>query len=321
MPSDEKITDGKVSLFAHGAIHGIITKNGKWRGTMSIDKLQQKIRKLKNPSIIDFTVLPEQIPPHLLDQEGSLPKAYGRFCRELLHGLKETVPAVRFHLGAFALLGAEGMEQLHTVMKLAKQQGYYVLLDAIENLSPYMAQAAARTLTDWPCDGIVVSACIGSDGLKPYIAAIKDKEKSLFVVLRTANRSASELQDLMTGSRLVYMAAADIVSRLGEPLVGRCDYSQIAGVGAANGSESLHTLRSKYSRMFLLVDGYDYTNANGKSCSYAFDKLGHGAVVCAGSAVAAAWTEANAIENDYVALAVEAAKRMQKNLLRYITIL
>ncbi len=288
---------------------------------MSIDKLQQKIRKLKNPLVIDFTVLPEQIPPHLLDQEGSLPRAYGRFCRELLHGLKGIVPAVRFRLGAFALLGAEGMEQLRTVLELARQQNYYVLLDAVESLSPHMAQTAAQTLVDWPCDGIIISAYIGSDCLKPYIAIMEQSEKSLFVVLRTANRSASELQDLMTGSRLVYMAAADIVSRLGEPLVGRCDYSQIAGVGAANGPESLHTLRSKYSRMFLLVDGYDYTNANGRSCSFAFDKLGHGAAVCAGPIVTAAWTEANAIGNDYVALAVEAAKRMQKNLLRYITIL
>lgn len=288
---------------------------------MSIDKLQQKIRKLKNPSVIDFTAAPEQIPPCLMEQEGSFSRAYGRFCRELLHGLKGTVPAVRFHLGAFALLGPEGMEQLRSVLELAQQQDYYVLLDGVESLSPQMAQSAAQTLADWPCDGIVICAYIGSDCLKPYIASMEHSGKSLFVVLRTANRSASELQDLMTGSRLVHMAAADIVSRLGEPLAGRCGYSQIAGVGAANASESLRTLRSKFSRMFLLVDGYDYTNANGRSCSFAFDKLGHGAAVCAGSAVTAAWAEANVTEGDYVALAVEAAQRMQKNLLRYITVL
>lgn len=288
---------------------------------MSIDKLQQKIRKLKNPSVIDFTAAPEQIPPHLLEQESSFPKAYGRFCGELLEGLKGIVPAVRFHLGAFALLGPEGMSLLRSVLELAQRQDYYVLLDGVESLSPHMAQTAAQILADWPCDGIVISAYIGSDCLKPYIASMERSGKSLFVVLRTANRSASELQDLMTGSRLVHMAAADIVSRLGEPLVGRCGYSQAAGVGAANAAESLRTLRSKYSRMFLLVDGYDYSNANAKNCSYAFDKLGHGAAVCAGPAVTAAWVEANVTEGDYVALAVEAAQRMQKNLLRYITVL
>ena len=33
---------------------------------MAIDVLQDKIRKLKNPSMIDFTVKPEHIPAQIL---------------------------------------------------------------------------------------------------------------------------------------------------------------------------------------------------------------------------------------------------------------
>ena len=285
---------------------------------MSIDRLQQKIRKLKNPSVIDFGTV--QMPPHLLEQEGSYPKAYYRFCWELLEGLKGIVPAVRFHLGTFALMGAEGMDVLNALLKQAKQH-YYVLLDAVEGLSPQLAQSSAEALSQWPCDGVVISAYIGSDCIKPYIAALSEKDKSLFVILRTANKSASELQDLMTGSRLVHVAAADIVSRLGEPLIGSCGYAKIAGVGAANAAESLRILRGKYAKMFLLVDGYDYSNANGKNCSFAFDKLGHGAAVCAGTAVTGAWQEALCGAEHYVDAAVEAAQRMQKNILRYTTVL
>ena len=72
--------------------------------------------------------------------------------------------------------------------------------------------------------------------------------------------------------------------------------------------------------MFLLLDGYDYPNANAKNCSFAFDKLGHGAAACAGVSVTAAWMEEDS-ENTYVTLAVEAAERMKKNLTRYVTIL
>ena len=32
---------------------------------MSVDKLQERIRKLKNPSVVDFNLLPEHIPPHI----------------------------------------------------------------------------------------------------------------------------------------------------------------------------------------------------------------------------------------------------------------
>ena len=79
---------------------------------MSIDLLQEKIRKRKNPSVIDFGIQWSSLPPHLLEHEGSRVKAYGRFCRELMETLKETVPAVRFGFDAFALLGGEGGERL-----------------------------------------------------------------------------------------------------------------------------------------------------------------------------------------------------------------
>jgi len=78
-------------------------------------------------------------------------------------------------------------------------------------------------------------------------------------------------------------------------------------------------LRSKYPEMFLLVDGYDYSGANAKNCSFAFDRLGHGAIVCAGSSIIGAWKEET--EADPLAAAVSAVERMKKNLTRYVTIL
>lgn len=288
---------------------------------MSIDKLQQKIRKLKNPTVIDFTLALEDIPPSLIETDGHGLQAWEKFCTILLENLKGIVPGVRFQMGAFALHGPDGLASLQRLMQMAQKLDFYVLLDAPECHSMQAAQASAIALASWPCDGIVISAYVGSDGIKPYIPMVEQYGKSLFIILRTANRSASELQDLMTGSRLVHMAAAEMVSRLGEPLVGRCGYAQLAGVGAANAAESLHKLRNKHSRLFLLVDGYDYSNANAKSCSYAFDQFGHGAVVCAGSSVIGAWKEMPGQGSDFAANAVEAAQRIQKNLLRYITIL
>ena len=146
-------------------------------------------------------------------------------------------------------------------------------------------------------------------------------DKALFDVLRTANRSAAELQDLLTGSRLVHIAAADIVNRLAEPRAGKCGYSAIGAVAGASSSHSLRTLRQKYNRLFLLLDGYDYANSNAKNCSEAFDRLGHGAAACAGQSVTAAYIAEEADSREYVACAQRAAERMKKNLTRYVTVL
>lgn len=292
---------------------------------MSIDRLQEKIRKLKNPSIINFDILSDRIPPYLLQEEGSLPKAYGRFCIELLDALRVTVPAVRFSFSGMALLGTDGLCTLARVLDYAKGSGYYTFLDVPEALSAQRAAENARLLfqedTLWVCDGLIVSSYIGSDGLKPYIDGLKASGKDLFVVLRTANRSAAELQDLITGGRLVHQAKADIADRMGKTHIGRCGFSQIAGVAPASSTTVLTTMRSKYKNMFLLLDGFDYPNSNAKNCSFAFDQFGHGAAACAGNSVVGAWVDDDADEDEYVEAAVQAAERMKKNLTRYVTIL
>ncbi len=291
---------------------------------MSIDLLHDKIRKMKNPSVIDFGLKTDALPKHLLEEEGDLCRAYERFCRELMDGLREIVPAVRFGIGAFTLLGSKGLDALGRLLDQAKSLGYYVLLDGPEILSPWGADRAAEMIfgeNRYPCDGLLISPFIGSDGMKPFLDYCKNDNRDLFVVVRSANKSASELQDLLTGTRHVHGALAELVARMGEQILGKCGYSRICGVGSAGNGQVLSTMRTKHNRMFLLVDGLDYPSGNAKNCSYAFDRFGYGAAVCAGPSVTAAWKENETDGHDYVELACLAAERMKKNITRYITIL
>lgn len=292
---------------------------------MSIDVLQDKIRKTKNPSVIDLALVGTDIPVHLLTEEGSVPKAYGRFCRELLEKLKGTVPAVRVGFTAFAVLGPDGLAEMMTVLKSAKNLGYYVLLEAPHILSPMMATAVAESTfgedSVYPCDGLIVTAYPGSDVIKPFLPFVKDEKKDLFCVVRTSNKSAPELQDLLSGSRLVHVAAADQINRFGAELSGKFGYARISVVAGANSADSLKNLRNKYPRLFLLVDDMDYSGCNAKNCSFAFDKFGHGAAVCAGPTITQAWKTAQTDGSDYLDQAIAAAERMKKNLTRYTTIM
>ena len=291
---------------------------------MSVDLLHEKVRKLKNPSIIDLTVKPDLLPTHLIGEEGSEVKAYGRFCRELIDGLAGLVPALRFPFGNFALYGGEGMALLSELLKMAKEKGFYVVLESPAFSSPWGAERAAEMLfggESYPCDALIISPYIGSDGIRPFLPYCKDNNKALFVIVRSPNKSAIELQDLMTGSRLVHGAAAELVNRHGEAILSRSAYSQVGALVSAGAPQSLKTLRTKYNRMYLLVDGLDYPSANAKNCSNAFDRFGYGAVVCAGPSVTAAWKETESDGTDYVSQAVQAAERMKKNICRYITIL
>lgn len=292
---------------------------------MSVDMLQEKIRKTKNPSVLELNLSVNELPPHILEQAESKAAAYGCFCRELLDGLKGILPAVRVSFSAFALLGAQGLDELTQTLKAAAEMGYYVALDAPEIFSPAAAKMTAEAILGegsvYPCDGLIISGYLGSDVIKPFLPYCKKEKKDIFVVARTANKSAPELQDLLSGGRLVHAAAADHVNRYGADTAGKSGYTRVGILAAASAAESLRNLRSKYPKLFLLIDGYDYPNANAKNCSHAFDKYGHGAAACSGSGITCAWKQAESDGTDFLEHAKAAAERMKKNLTRYTTVL
>jgi len=293
---------------------------------MSVDIFQEKIRKTKNPSMMELCLSASDLPPYLLEEEGNPAKAYCRFCKELLAGLKGIVPAVRVSFASFALMGSEGLDALISVLNTARELKYYVLLDAPELLSPKAAIMAAESIWGegslYPCDGLVISGYLGSDVIKPFLKYCKDGKKDLFVLARTANKSAPEIQDLLAGGRLVHAAAADHVNRYGSDTAGKFGYTRVGIVGGASAAQSLRTLRMKYPKLFILVDGYDYPNANAKNCSHAFDKFGHGAVVCSGNGICCVWKEIEGSDgHDFMDHAAAAAERMKRNLTRYTTVM
>lgn len=288
---------------------------------MSIDLLQEKIRKLKNPLIVDFSARESLLPPH---PETDFAQAYPKFSQDLLDALTGAVPGVRFSFDDFALLGDGGLAALSKLLAKANDLGFYVLLDAPQTHTPWSAERAAETIFGgdrYPCHGLLVSPYIGSDGLKPFLPYCTDGRKALFVTVRSPNKSASELQDLLTGTRLVQGAAAEMVNRFGDPIITKSGYSTVCAGVSAGSPEGIVNLRSRCKRMFMLVDGLDYPSGNAKNCSYAFDRLGFGAAVSVGPAVTGAWREAEGSDgSDFCDHALAAVERIRKNILRYISI-
>lgn len=291
---------------------------------MSVDRLQNKIRKMKCPIILEFQLDESLVPQDILSEEKSFLKAYAHYAITVMDALRDFVPAVRFHFAEFAVLGTEGITTLTSLLDYAKKQGYYVLLNVPEALSAQQAANNAKAFlsedSQWQFDGLVLSQFIGTDAIKPYASLQKPSNKGLFAIVRTGNKSGSEMQDLITGGRLVHMAQADLVHRIAEPNIGRSGFCTLGVMAAATNATSLLNLRSKFKYLFILVDGFDASSANAKNCAMAFDNLGHGAAVCVGSTITGAWKDAGAGESPADA-ARQAAEKVKRNLNRYITVL
>ena len=274
---------------------------------MSIDVLQEKIRSMKNPVMVGLDpylpILPRHIVRDALEEHGQTPRgaaaAYTRFCTELLDALRGVVPAVKLQSACFEALGADGIAAMQTLSRYATDQGFYVLIDSMRgdvgSVAEIYAQAMFGTVPiGWTahrvyaCNALTVNGYLGSDGVRPFLPYCKHDEKSIFLLLKTSNKSSREVQDLLSGDRVIYTAMADLAMRWSEGLFGRNGYSQIGAVVGATYPQTLRLLREKYDRLFFLVPGYGAQGGTARN---------------------------------YCAHAVAAAEKMKQDLAEYVTVL
>lgn len=307
---------------------------------MSIDVLQDKIRKMKNPVMFGLDpylpILPRHIVEEAFAQYGQTPAAaavaYYRFCTELLDALCDIVPAVKIQSACFEALGAEGICQMQRITKYAKEKGYYVLMDSMRgdvgNVAEIYAQAMFGTVSIgeeahklYEIDALTVNSYLGSDGVKPFLHYCKKEDKNIFLLLKTSNKSSREVQDLLSGDRVVYTAMADLALRWGETMIGRHGYSEIGAVVGATFPQTMKLLREKYDRLFFLVPGYGAQGGTAKNVQFAFDRFGHGAVITASRSIICAWQQTGSDGTDYLDCARNAALKMKSDIGKYVSIL
>lgn len=306
---------------------------------MSIDLLQSKIRKLKTPIMVGLDPTRELIPPELLAScEGRLgvgPEAeaesYLLFCKGILDALKKAIPAVKVQTACFEALGWQGVKAMQELLAYAKKLGFYVLL---ENMRADVGHIAALTAESvfgglrygeerrypYPCDGLVLNGYLGSDGVKPYLPYLRgDEIKNLFIVVKSSNKSSAEVQDLLSGDRVIHTAMADLTLRWSTDLFGKCGYGEVGAVVGLSSPRAIQALRKRYDTLFFLVPGYGAQGGVAKHAAYAFDRFGHGAIVCASRSILGAWREQPGV--DWPEAAQAAVEKMKRQLEGYVTVL
>lgn len=292
---------------------------------MAIDQLQAKIKKTGCPIILDLSFPFDMVPPCLHDSNRTATEDYVDYCKKLLTEMKGMMPAVRFKFLHFALNGAQGLAVLADLLKTASSLGYFTMVDIPGVMSASEAELASQQFwkndSSLNCDALLISAYPGSDIVKPFIPFCEKQKKDLFVAVKTPNKSSSELQDLLNGNRTVHIAAADYVNRYRSGLIGKNGYSHVAVSASAVSGDSIKILRAKYPNLFIMLDGIETSGGNAKNCSFAFDKLGRGAIVSAGNSVTAAWMQDEGSSEDFVTAAKESLQKLNNRLSRYIKIL
>lgn len=144
-------------------------------------------------------------------------------CAALIAAAGPACVAVKPQVACFERLGPPGWTALERVAGAARAAGLLVLADAKRGDIGVTAEAYAQAflgvtatpfgpVTAVNADAMTVNPYLGADTIEPFVAA----GRGVFVLVRTSNPGAQDLQDLeVAGGGALWEAVARLVDRLG----------------------------------------------------------------------------------------------------------
>ncbi len=188
------------------------------------------------------------------------------FCSGIIDAVAGVAACVKPQAACFEQYGAAGWQALAAVVRCAQSHDLPVIVDVKRGDIAATSRAYAQALFGGApgfggaapglgADAITVSPYLGADSLAPFTRYCADG-KGVFVLTRTSNPGAADLQDRQCDGRALFLHVAELVGRLGAEHVGDHGYSDVGAVAGATAPTSLQAVRQALPHAFLLVPGF-----------------------------------------------------------------
>jgi len=209
-----------------------------------------------------------------------------RFCREVIAAAGEHCVAAKPQLACFERFGTDGWAAFEDVAAAAHDAGLLVIADAKRGDIDATARAYAEAFLRDPVDALTVNPLLGADAVAPFIEAATASGRGLFILVRTSNPGAADLQDLrLADGRLWHEALAAHVARWGEPSVGASGLSAVGAVVGATVPQRLVDLRAAMPNQPFLLPGVGAQGGRPEDLGAAFGGRASGALVSASRSI------------------------------------
>lgn len=300
----------------------------------AIDKLIEKIKQTNNPTVMGldprYDMLPKCVTSKYSEDLEGVAKAIIEYNKALIDSTYDIIPAVKPQIAFYEMFGIPGMEAFRETCQYAKEKGMIVIADikrgdigstAAGYSNAFLGKTTIGEKEEaiYDVDFVTVNPYIGTDCVKPFIEDCKKYNKGIFVLAKTSNPSAGELQDLkLENGQEVYSRVTELVEKWGEELRGENGYSSIAAVVGATYPKQLEQIRSLAPHTFFLIPGYGAQGGKANDIALGFDNKGLGGIVNASRSLMCAyksdrWKEQFA-EEDYAKATRAEALRMKEEL-------
>jgi orotidine-5'-phosphate decarboxylase len=296
------------------------------------DRLADRVAARESQLVLGLDPDPARLWPEALRSTGAgagtgaepavlAARAVARHCALVIEATAEHCVAVKPQVACFERLGAPGWAALADTVALARERGLVVIADAKRGDVDVTAAAYAQAfLGETPTpygpvaglgvDAMTVNPLLGGDSLHPFLTTARARGRGLFVLVRTSNPGAADLQERgLADGGSVSERLGDLVDDLGADGIGVHGLSDVGAVVGATAPDRLSALRERMPHTVFLLPGVGAQGGRVEALAPAFACGLAGGLVSASRGIVAAHEQAG---GDPAAAAAREASRLRE---------
>lgn len=263
------------------------------------------------------------------------------FNKGIIDAVCDLVPVVKPQIAFYEIFGAAGVQAFADTLDYAHEKGLITIADVKRNDIGTTAEAYASAYLGetkiekgvvrvFDADSVTINPYLGSDGIKPFVKVAVAEGKGIFVLVKTSNKSSSEVQDLYVydeiargkDAKALYEIMGHYVDSFGADEIGESGYSLVGAVVGATHPKQAAVLRKIMPNSIFLVPGYGAQGGSAQDVAACFNEDGFGAVVNSSRGIIFAYKEEGAEksydEKAYAEAARDAVIKMNEELRKVI---
>lgn len=273
-----------------------------------IDKLYKRVEE-RGVVCLGLDTALDYIPENLLKGK-SIKERLFEFNKRIIDKTEDVVSCYKVQIAYYEALGIEGLLAYKRTLEYLREKEAISIADIKRGDIAATAKmyAKAHFEGDFESDFITLSPYMGMDSIEPYIPYFESGEKGAFVLVRTSNKGAEDIEFIESkDGKRVYDIVGEKLSDIGDSLIGKSGYSAIGAVIGCTHTKEASKIREDLKNMFFLIPGYGAQGGKAEDVAKYLNN-GNGGVVNSSRKILLAYKEQNDEENFALCARREAIK-------------
>lgn len=224
---------------------------------MIVDRLYEVVKE-KGFVCVGLDSHLDYIPNYIKEKHEKISDVIFEYNKTIIDATSDIVAIYKPQIAYYEANGLEGLIAYQRTLRYLKENGLLSIGDVKRGdiASTAKEYAKAHFKGEFEADFITLNPYMGMDSITPYLDYLKTGEKGVFVLLRTSNEGAKDIECLDYNGEALYFKVGDELKKFADELTSECGYSPLGFVVGATHSEEAKKIRERYKNIFFLLPGY-----------------------------------------------------------------